>query len=217
MENAVFTRDAPMHPPAASLEELTIAMRSLAHDIRRPIATILLAAGLAERSHELPDDVRAALVTIVEQTESIAGFVACLDSADSRDADVRLDRVAEIAAQSCRALHRTEISLEVVPVSVWAPEAACTRAVANMIDNAVRASGEDGRVVVRVEHRGSEAIIEVVDSGPGFGRIPPGDSGIGLGVVMRALPVLHARLEMNPTAVGSARVALVVPAPGPAS
>ena len=51
-------------------------------------------------------------------------------------------------------------------------EIALRRSARNLVDNAVRAAGPDGRVEVAVRREGSRAVLEVSDDGPGFGRMP---------------------------------------------
>lgn len=60
--------------------------------------------------------------------------------------------------------------------------AALFRAVANIVDNAVRAAGENGHVAVTVHERPGTVLIEVTDDGPGFGNIESGIASLGLGI-----------------------------------
>ncbi|HEY2764379.1 MAG TPA: sensor histidine kinase [Pseudonocardiaceae bacterium] len=62
------------------------------------------------------------------------------------------------------------------PAALW-------RAVANVVDNAVRAAGPAGRVEVHVHDEAPNVVIEVIDDGPGFGRAPAGAASLGLGIV----------------------------------
>ena len=47
------------------------------------------------------------------------------------------------------------------------------RSVSCALDNAVRAAGADGRVVVEVPSNTSDIAIRVLDDGPGLGTCPP--------------------------------------------
>jgi Histidine kinase-, DNA gyrase B-, and HSP90-like ATPase len=61
--------------------------------------------------------------------------------------------------------------------------------VRNMLDNAVRAAGPGGTVLVRAYTEGPDAVVEVHDSGPGFAATPPvapGLAGRGVFLVERA-------------------------------
>jgi len=69
------------------------------------------------------------------------------------------------------------------------------RAVSNVLDNATRAAGRSGRVVVRVDSVPGEALVEVSDDGDGFGRIPS-VSGHGMSIVDEALRACQGYLEI---------------------
>lgn len=61
------------------------------------------------------------------------------------------------------------------PAALW-------RAVANVVDNAVRAAGPAGEVEISVQDKSPHVVIDVVDDGPGFGQGPPGTASLGLGI-----------------------------------
>ena len=84
------------------------------------------------------------------------------------------------------------------------------RAVGNVIDNATRAAGPRGQVVVRTRRAGVKLVIDVEDSGPGFGRIPP-QSCQGLAVTQRILDECRGKLEVGNGRSGGALVRLIVP------
>jgi signal transduction histidine kinase len=53
----------------------------------------------------------------------------------------------------------------------WARPVALSRALACVLDNAVRAAGESGAVTVTVVEDSTGTHVRVADTGPGFGRI----------------------------------------------
>jgi signal transduction histidine kinase len=69
------------------------------------------------------------------------------------------------------------------------------RAVSNVLDNATRAAGRSGRVLVRVDSIPGEAMVEVRDDGNGFGRIPS-VSGHGMSIVDQALRACQGSLQI---------------------
>lgn len=69
------------------------------------------------------------------------------------------------------------------------------RALDNMIDNATRAAGDDGDIVVWLGAYADSVWIAVDDDGPGFGRIGYG-TGRGLSVVSEAARACDGRLEI---------------------
>lgn len=89
-------------------------------------------------------------------------------------------------------------------------EPAIRRVLNNLIHNALRAGGENGRLWVRVEGEGSNAVLSVEDDGPGFGRISRGRS---LGLVSAATQVIAAggSLELCRSGLGGLRVSVRLP------
>jgi signal transduction histidine kinase len=90
-------------------------------------------------------------------------------------------------------------------------ELAFHRVLNNLIHNALRAGGETGRLRVRVENDGSQALLSVEDDGPGFGRI---GRGRNLGLVSAATLVIAAggSLELGHSVLGGVRVSVRLPA-----
>lgn len=87
------------------------------------------------------------------------------------------------------------------------------RAVRNLLDNAVRAAGSGGAVEVRVHSRGTRVVVEVADTGPGFGLIPR-QHGHGLATVRQVMAQVGGRMtigEDGTDGLGGARVALELP------
>lgn len=96
------------------------------------------------------------------------------------------------------------------PIVVSVNASDLRRAVGNVIDNATRAAGPRGRVVVRTRRAGAKFVIDVEDSGPGFGRVPP-QSRQGLAVTQRILDECRGKLEVGNARSGGALVRLIVP------
>lgn len=98
-------------------------------------------------------------------------------------------------------------------VWTWADPVALGRAVRNLVENAVRAAGH-GTVEVRVATDGREVVVEVHDSGPGFGMIRPQEQ-LGLITVRRFAAVHDGRLDVETSPLGGALVRLVLPCTAP--
>jgi signal transduction histidine kinase len=82
----------------------------------------------------------------------------------------------------------------------------------NLLDNAARAAGPHGTVVVTPHGGPAWVRVLIEDDGPGFGRVPAG-SGLGLVVTRRTLAALGGSLavEMRALSAGT-RVVLSLPA-----
>jgi signal transduction histidine kinase len=94
------------------------------------------------------------------------------------------------------------------PVLLW-------RVLTNVVDNAARAAGPDGRVEIAVAMLADpppRARLEVLDNGPGFGQGPPGAASLGLGVVTSLLESCGGSMAVEAPAAGGALVQIVIPA-----
>ncbi len=127
-------------------------------------------------------------------------------------ARVELRSLAGQVTQLARIAHETSVVLEPGPeVTVEASPALLWRVLTNVVDNAARAAGAHGRVGVTVSARGEQALLDVIDDGPGFGQGPPGAASLGLGVVTTLLESCGGSLEIRAPATGGAHVRIVVP------
>jgi two-component system sensor histidine kinase KdpD len=154
----------------------TALLRSVSHDLRTPITTIV-AAGHALGGSSLRDDERTELsAAVVEEGERLSDLVDKLldlsrlqsGRADAQREWISVEEVLLAARDGLRA-HRDLVQLTVdqdVPL-LRADAAQLTQVFANLLENAVRYSG--GRPVsVRVRRSGDRALVRIVDQGPGI-------------------------------------------------
>ncbi len=137
------------------------------------------------------------------------------------------DRVVdEFTARHVRRRFRRPSGVE--HLQLWADADRLHEIVANLVDNAVKYSPEDGEVAVTIELRDTEGIISVSDSGPGipaeerdrifekFHRLDAGDSketygyGLGLYLSRRLIEAMGGRIwvENSPGQGATFRFAL---------
>ncbi len=83
------------------------------------------------------------------------------------------------------------------------------RAIANLVSNATRAAGPDGKVVVELRRDADRVLLTVDDSGPGFGLIRPG-FGLGLQAVAHGLNTYGGSLEYNQSPLGGVQAVLAL-------
>lgn len=143
------------------------SIRALLHDLRQPLAAIAL---LAEPS----GDVRRRMDAIQEQVSWLASVVETTLEQSAHDRFVQAD-IAQVAAEACeraRVGTQTEVLMRVIgdPLA-WARPVALGRALGCLLDNAIRAAGPGGQVVLVVEGMGTDVVLRVIDDGPGLGRI----------------------------------------------
>jgi signal transduction histidine kinase len=84
------------------------------------------------------------------------------------------------------------------------------RVLSNVVDNAARAVGRDGRVTVSIDQP-DDTVIEVADDGPGFGSGPPGKASLGLDIITSLLESCGGKLEVRSPSAGGALVRIVLP------
>src|SRR5579871_5060941 len=181
----------------------TALLRAVSHDLRSPLTSITTAIG-ALRNPELvftDDDRRELLDTIAVDADRLARLVNdLLDlsrlEAGGAEPDLEVwaldDLVREVVAD-LGAGSRVEIAGEHPLVDVDAVQV--QRVLANLIENALRFSPPTALVHVRITATRSEAIVRIVDQGPGladselervFEPFYRGDerSGAGLGLAI---------------------------------
>jgi signal transduction histidine kinase len=137
-----------------------------AHELRSPIATLRARLELAE-----PSELTKEALADVERLQSLAADLLILAKLDAgeplRTAELDLGQVA--AEESLRVRRRPDVrvELDVEPdVVMRGSRAHLNRLVTNLTDNAVRHAASTVRV--RVHADASEAVLEVLDDGPGI-------------------------------------------------
>ena len=229
---AAFNR---MAGDLASIErERATVLAGISHDLRTPLSRLRLELELSRAD-------RASFEAMTQDIDEIDAVIGqFLDYARGVN-EVRVEGdlavlVRDLAADYARRGRRVEADVGDLPPLAFAPQA-LRRAVTNLIENALRHAGEP--VELRARSEGRNAIVEVLDRGPG---IPDGEAerlkqpftrldasragtagaGLGLAIVERIVRLHAGRLELSARIDGGlcARVVLPVtgrqkPRPGP--
>jgi signal transduction histidine kinase len=172
-------------------------INTLCHDLRQCLTAGLLLSQLPKDN--LLDAETRRRFELIQQTLTHAG--ALLESAKDDDEPqswlVDLAELVEECAAVAEFSHKVRMEREVTePMLVVGDPVLLHRAVDNMIDNAGRAAGDAGDIVIRLGASDAETWVEVTDDGPGFGRIEHG-TGQGLTVVSSAVHACDGRLEIS--------------------
>ena len=157
------------------LERSQAAQRQLvadaSHELRTPVTALRTNAELLlEREDLTPEQRRALLDDVVDQTEELTALVADLielargDQPADEAHDVRLDALIEEAVERARR-HAPSVTftVDLAPAAVEGVPERLGRAVNNLLDNAAKYSPAGG--VVEVTQRGGD--VTVRDHGPG--------------------------------------------------
>lgn len=160
----------------ALVEDLTRAsssrdidtIRALCHDLRQPLAAILLLSGSGD------GDVGRKMEVITDQARWLSQLVDTVLTDAATDAVQAVD-VAELATMAADRARPTAACAVTVRTEgtayAWARPVALGRAVACVLDNAIRAAGPDGTVRVVVAQDSGCVHLTIADDGPGLGKI----------------------------------------------
>ncbi len=221
-----------------SLQGARDAQRQLildsSHELRTPLTSLRMNAQVLARLDELSEDDAAQLagdmVTQVDELTTLVGDLVELARGEHSvelEEDVELDELvtecAEIAQTHARPKGVT-LAVDAAPCVVHARRTRLTRAIGNLLDNAVKFAPRDGQV--RVTCRAG--VVTVEDDGPGideadlphvfdrFYRSPrdrglPG-SGLGLAIVAQVAAEASGTIEAGQSqSLGGARMVLRLP------
>ncbi len=224
--------------------ELRVALlAAVSHDLRTPLASIKAAATslLSEGAVWEPESEKALLETIDSEVDRLDALVANLldmSRLQTGTYSVVIEGLSlrEVVASAMAGLDPRGCVVEVDVAEdlpkVLADPALLERAIANIIDNALRFSPAEGVVRVVAGRVGSDVDLRVVDRGPGIspadrervfrpfqrlGDVSEG-AGIGLGlpVAKGFIEAMGAELTIEDTPGGGTTIVVSLPAEEPA-
>ncbi|RFU21285.1 sensor histidine kinase [Geodermatophilus marinus] len=199
-------------------ELLQDRLQVVLHEVRQPLAAVLALVEAARSVDGVPAEVLVHLDRIVEQVLEVPEAARSVLRAGVHDT-VPGDPCTDVEEVLDSALAASRLTWAGTFMRrggaaglVLGSRAVIRRCMLNVLDNAVRATGPHGRVVVTVASERAAIDVAVEDDGPGFGGIPAG-SGIGLAVTRTVLESLGGALLLHqPVATGAgARVVLRLP------
>lgn len=208
-------------PDQLSVDGRDVAsVRGLLHDLEHGLATLVSLvevvrgdAGLSAASAVQLHRARIELGMLFSLIGNwVDGSPVAGDEVDVRALAGDVAQLAEVEhAVRVDLLPGDEVRLAINVAPVW-------RVLANLVDNAARAAGPAGRVEVAVDGAADEVVVEVSDTGPGFGPAEDGLSGVrstGLRVVTSLLDAVGGRLEVGEGFANGTRVRAVFPRRAP--
>ncbi len=201
----------------------------VAHELRTPLAATMIhleSATLSGDAGELDFAVRHAQQSMARLARRIEQILAMarLEAGAASQQRVRLDlvRVAtEVIEELAPTIAEKDIALslnhDTPALFVWGHEVALTAMFRNLIENALRYTGQSGQVDVSIRREGDEAVIDICDNGPGipaerrqavfqrFHREVESATrgyGLGLSIVQRAIELHGARIGLLESPLG---------------
>ena len=143
-------------------------VRALLHDLRQPLAAILLLSGAEGGDNARKMDLISGQARWLADLVETVLVDASEDDVESTDLTTLVRRTVDRAQVTAAC----PIKIDVVGApQAWARPVALGRALSCVLDNAVRAAGVEGHVTVAVHTDGAGVHVTVRDDGPGLGRI----------------------------------------------
>jgi len=193
--------------------ERAMVLAGISHDLRTPLSRLRLALEMNPQASD-----REAMISDIDEIDAVIGqFLDFARGADEEKSENELDEMLDELAGHYRRIHR-QVSFRPghVPPFRFA-RMAVRRAVANLIDNALRYAGEP--VEIETSSEGNRVLVEVRDRGPGIpsaevervkrpftrlehARSGAGGAGLGLAIVERIARSHRGGLELAPRAGG---------------
>jgi signal transduction histidine kinase len=225
---------------AQSLAAVGQVAASIAHEVGSPLNAILLSARMAAEDPDCPDEQRATLTRIADQSERIGAILRRMlqlsqppeEQPGSCDVGaVARDVHAFVRGELRRARVECALELPSEPVRAAIRADKLQQVLFNLVVNAIQAQPSGGRAVIAVRADGDHARIEVRDSGPGVRdeararlwepfyteRRASGGTGLGLPVVKGLVERSGGTVEVARAPEGGACFIVLLPAAQPAS
>ena len=204
-----------------------LILAGVSHDLRTPLARLRLGV---EMSGAPETDVQS-MVSDIEEMDRIIGQFLDFGRGDPQEQKHEIGLVQWLGEViDPYRLRGVKISLDAPPheVRVSVRTLALRRALANLIDNALRYGDDRGPVELSLSEKADEITLEIADRGPGipldqvdrlrhpFTRLESARSdtkgaGLGLAIVDRIIASHQGRLDLLPRSGGGLRAILHLP------
>lgn len=203
-----------------------LILAGVSHDLRTPLARLRLGVEMSGA----PDDEVTAMVADIEEMDRIIGQFLDFGRGDPQEPMHDVD-VVELVVGLAEPYRLRGVPIEfALPEKLAVPARALPlrRAIANLIDNAIRYAGSTQPILIAARSNGPMVEIEVADRGSGipesetermrrpFTRLENARSntkgaGLGLAIVDRVLRAHNGALELLPREGGGLRALLRLP------
>lgn len=192
-----------------------LEQRRFAHDLLQPVAIIQAVVASLRGSGPAPARLDDNL-TLIETELQVLAELCHRQLDEARPASlIDLPRIIGRVVERMRVGYDGDIEGEVgddLPWPLYGDEVEWERSLINLTENACRAAGPGGKVVIAEYEDEGDLFVSVGDSGPGFGASATGRSSLGLVSVSQLVDHHGGHLELRRSALGGAQVTIVIPA-----
>ncbi|MGC4937286.1 sensor histidine kinase [Kribbella sp. DT2] len=182
------------------------------HDLTHEMATVraLTAAALGASDETAR---RAMLMLIEAEAEAMSALLRQLrtDQEAAEPAFVPAALTDLVRAIAPTTHTEVRVSGQLPALRIGIERVSLRRVLRNLLDNAIRAAGENGVVELSAVAVDNGLAVVVADSGPGFGAGPPGLDSRGLTIVRTLVEAAGGSLEVGTAHLGGARVTVTFP------
>jgi hypothetical protein len=141
------------------------------HDLKNLVAQLSLLLRNAERHRNNPDFQRDVLETVEHVTQRMNAIMMQLRTGTAPVDGPRPVELGTLVRRIQRAKNARRVAVEAAPeLHALGHEDRLERVVGHLVQNALEATGEGGKVAVRVFRDGANAVIEVADDGVGMAQ-----------------------------------------------
>ena len=165
-----------MDSQAALLQSQKSLLANASHELRSPLARIRMAVELAGAQGS--PTARAEIQRNIAELDQLVDEILLASRLDAREADMGtvepVDLIGLVAEESARVGATLDVAEGTAEVVVPGVVKLLRRAVRNLLENASRhgqRTGRTGEVEARLALQGDQAVLQVLDRGPG---VPPG-------------------------------------------
>ncbi len=206
-------------------EDRALLLAGISHDLRTPLARLRMETELSVTDAEARAGMEA---DIAEMDHTIGQFLDFARPPVREDTlQESVDVVPMLNEIAARYGQRVVATLEHDACRIRIAPAALRRAVVNLIENALRHGGTAAPVELSLSMAGDEAIIAVLDRGPGIppeaverlkqpftrgetARTGAAGAGLGLAIVDRIVRSQDGRLELSPREGGGLAARIIL-------
>ena len=183
------------------------------HDVHQSLATISVLASALLLETDLSGEGRRRLELLRDEVRSVQELAQLSLHREpvAFTGPVALDEVVQGVLDVLAEVRSTTLDLRYEKAYVNAARPDVRRVVGNLLQNACNAAGPNGKVVAEVLNEGRHVVLQVSDSGPGFGQAQTSGKRFGLTIVRSLVARAGGTIEIRTGPLGGAQVVVMFP------